>query len=828
VLTWKRHRRRLLLLTFVASAGCAEPIRVAGLQDSKSLASATRNTGDRRPPLTVITREGDAQGAVAVAVTTDGVATDRGAMVGVALAALVQERLAGKGIEAVAVGGWSGWRLGALVGSPAQAALIIDAIRWAMLTPLSAHEPALTAVARKASALASRPLANRALVEIARCTGEPYGQGDDPPPSVAELESWRSASHGLGRIAIATAGSEPLADATARGLAQSEPWPAARASRPPAWPADDASTVVYDGSGELAPGGARIIVTARTKTAQRAVAAAGVLGNPEGPLASRLQSLEAPGHLRSVTATAHVDGGCLAATIDLSSRDLSSDPPGKIATAAALARQELLVQMTDVAAPADLGRILSTRASDPREAAERAAWWGLAGDYAQAAGVDLHVNLTVAVAASRDASDPSARTFTASVRTEIDRATLGFRAPVVQARTRVERGQGEVWILIGTPCGTLPEGPSDAGAGAAIALAAAAQASRAAGDAQVEPFTAVDGIGVLVHGPAHRGESPEGHARRLADVAARAFAADALQANHISQARTTLLLGASRADAQTLAGLANALWPAHPSWFDANGTPFGLATVSDETLALRAAAIRAGPLRVAVVSNVDRPQADAAVRAVDRWIARRPGESRVCPPTSTLAPPRSGTYALDRAAAAPSEALIAVPLPSGDAAARAAATWLAAALGGPSGLLARALEPSAPDAATPPPLSWSASVIGSPRAQALVVRVTAIDAALDGAVAQVRALVDRIRQGALGDEDYVRARAAVASTDLTASLDPRARAVELWRDEPRPSPPSLDAWREFAASALHDDALVILAARPGVDPAGRLSSHDGK
>jgi len=88
--------------------------------------------------------------------------------------------------------------------------------------------------------------------------------------------------------------------------------------------------------------------------------------------------------VRSVIATAHVDGGCVATAIELAARDLGADAAVHIATAAALARQELAVEIGDAAAPADLARSLVTRASDPRDAAERAAWWTLAGRRAEA------------------------------------------------------------------------------------------------------------------------------------------------------------------------------------------------------------------------------------------------------------------------------------------------------------------------------------------------------------------------------------------------------------------------------------------------------------
>jgi hypothetical protein len=851
-------RAALVAAAIIASACGGSPGR--GAREAPSRSSVAVGAG--RPALSVVEREGDTLGAVSVAVTTEGIAPDRGAMVAVALGALVEERLAARGVaDASVVGGWNGWRLRALVASPAAGARLVDATREAMLAPVVAQDPALLAVARRLTVLGRRALAERALVDVARCTGEAYGTGDEATPDATELEVWRRAAHGLGRIAIATAGDAALADAVAAALTRAPAWPRGAPIAPSAWPPPDARPVVYDASGEIPPGAARIVVTVRTTAPERAVAAAAALGDPRGPLASRLAALDPPTRVRSVVATAHVDGGCVAATVDLSPRDLVSDAPSRIATAAALARQELAVEVADVAAAPQLGRALATRASDPREAAERSAWWGLAG---RRAGPDeVRTGLAVGVATTRDLEgtsataprrgqhlpdavtgggpDPPPRSgvramplFADALVAEIDRATIAWHALVVEGRTRVERGQGEVWVLLASTCGTLLEGTRDAGTGAAVVTAAAMQAAADAGDARVEPFVSADGIGVLVHGPARAGESPQAHARRLADVAGRALAADALDADRVAQARTALLARAAEPEARALAALGGILAPSHASWVDPLGTSFGLGAASDAAIATRAAAIRASPFRVAVIANSDSAQADIAVRAVDRWVTRRPNEARSCPSLPTLAPARAGTYAVELPPKAASEAILAVPLAGADEAARFAAAGVAAALDGPGGLLARAVGGTLQGDLPSVPLAraWSAAVVGGPRSPALVLRLVASDSWLDAAVAQTRALLDRLRQGGLREEDRARAAATLGRTAVAALLDPRARAIGVWRDADHtpagaggvPPAPSLDALRVFASAALHDDALIIIALRPARGDAEHVST----
>ena len=116
-------------------------------------------------------------------------------------------------------------------------------------------------------------------------------------------------------------------------------------------------------------------------------------------------------------------------------------------------------------------------------------------------------------------------------------------------------------------------------------------------------------------------------------------------------------------------------------------------------------------------------------------------------------------------------------------------------------------------------------MLGAPQASSLVVRVVGPDASIDGAVAQVRALLDRLRRGALREEDRTKAAAAIARARLAASLDPRERVVALWRGETPGTVPSLEELRALAASVLHDEGFVIVASRPPRPPPDKATVH---
>ena len=211
--------RSATLAVLLVTAACGGGRAGAGANPPATSWTATRATGEGRPPLAVVVREGDARGAIAVAVTMEGVAPEQGAVPAVALAALVEGRLAAHGVEATAVGGWGGWRARTLIASASDGGRVVEAMRDAMLAPVLADEPALAAVTRKVEALGRRPLPDRARVDAAQCTGEAFGTGSDAVPGAVELEGWRRAGLGLGRVAFASAGDAALADAAAGALA---------------------------------------------------------------------------------------------------------------------------------------------------------------------------------------------------------------------------------------------------------------------------------------------------------------------------------------------------------------------------------------------------------------------------------------------------------------------------------------------------------------------------------------------------------------------------------------------------------------------------------
>jgi hypothetical protein len=770
-----------------------------------------------RPPVVLVAREGDPIGAVSAAVVV--AATD--SEPAVALAGVVEARLAAKGLDAIVTPSWDGIRATVLVeGSGARAAT--DALRDALSAPI--EEKDLAPAKKKLAALALRPLRDAKLARWAKCVGSPYAAPDRAGKThddltVAKLEEWRAASHGLGRTSFAIAGSAAMGEEVAAAIAKGPQWKKGADLTPPSAATSAVDVEVFEAPGETVP---IVHATLDVGSSSAAVAVAEALGDPRGALATRLAGLELPFRLKELTGTAHARGGCVGLVLEASANAAPSDVAARVADAIALVHVEADVHLAEGGLMRD-GRTLARRSGDARDAAERAAWWALAKPEEpsaprQRAPRSFSGSIALAMPGKRNASpkekdgvEPSRET----VSSALERANAAWKKPVAEGRVRIEPGQGEAWVLVASPCGTDAETDADSGL-TSLVVAAAAESAKSSPDARIEPWMTPDGAGLLVHGPALASESPAAHVRRLADLAARSFAAEPLTPAALSRARGALLHANAAAGGPSFALLAAALSPSHPSWVVPAGKDEVLARSADAAVMARAQAIRNGPLRVAVLANTDAAQGETAQRAVDRWIERKSGDTRAtCKLAGPAAPPKPGTYAVETRGGATPEAYLAFPFPAGDEAARAAAMIVAAALDGDGALLDKALGGTAQLARTS-----SARILGWPRAPALVVRIVSTQAQLDTAVMQTRALLDRLRQGGVPQADLDRARANAARASMANALDPRARVVATWRGEPiPPNAPRVKASNEdvrtFAQKYIVEDSMIVVAARPG-------------
>ncbi|KYF65256.1 hypothetical protein BE15_05970, partial [Sorangium cellulosum] len=411
----------------------------------------------------------------------------------------------------------------------------------------------------------------------------------------------------------------------------------------------------------------------------------------------------------------------------------------------------------------------------------------------------------------------------------------------------VERGQGEVWVLLASPCGVAAEGLYDAGATALAALAAV-QTRRRELDVTIEPWVTADAVGVIAHAPFRDDrETPAELGRRVASAAARTIAATTFGPDALTQARAAALQHLERLSggrAAALEAFASAIAPDHPSWIEPFGVWDRVASGALETVQLRWQALATGPLRLAVLANADAAQAAAAAEAAERWLSPRLAP-RTCGSPDGAVVPRPGHHdARLPAGTALSQAVVGARLPAArEATARELAELTVAALNGADGLLAAALaapatapappatspaSPAAPaTAANPAPADAatsrrqlaaraSAGLLGGTRAAALAVEIRAPSAELGEASTRVKELLAGLAQR-VTDADLGRAEALVARRERDALAEPRRRLINLFSGRASRTPPAkatLAAWRAFLAGALGADAIVTVEARP--------------
>ncbi len=815
--SWGGVARRGGLAALLGAAGCQAGAQVEPPAVAPSLAAPVQTPGrielkelPLKPRLTVITREGDPSPAIVGVVLTD-----LGSAASTALAAIVEARLKAAGFEVDTRADRDAFRVRLLVADPARAAGFLSALAGAMARPVAAGAPELSLAAQRLLSLRRNPLDAADLEPVVGCTGALGVPADTALPDATspvgarQIEGWRAASLHAGHLSLASVGPTAFGAQVVSALEKTTGFPLAPpADAPLAWPAADA-TVVYSAP-NVERNGAKITLAVRVSDPTAAAAAAERLGTPESPLASRLRQLQSPWRLAEVVGVAKARGGCLAVTLEAGPLSTGHALEPGAGLAAAMARREMTTELAagpnaGVAARQVLG------AADPREAGARGAWWALAGAvpgaparWVTALGIaPAHESAGAARVAARDVGAP--RATAAALATEIDRALAAH--PKAERRTAAEHGQGELWVLVGSPCGAAEEGTNDAGLGA-LATLGAIESRRRRGDVALEPWITAEGLGVIAHASARDDRETAGElARRVGDAAARAVLAPELVPEAVGLARSSHLTHLERSFGRRGGALelfASAAAPDHPSWLDPFGVFGRVSGASLDALRLRAQALAEGPIRVAVLGNTDPAQAMAAADAVDRWL-NPTSAPRSCRAGSPVAP-RAGKLEVHLHESTLSEAVVGAAVPPPGAAGRELAELTAAALDGPEGMGQAALSRLAATA--------SARLAGGARAPVLVVEVRAPEEGISPAASEIRGLLLRLG-GSASEADLGRAFSAAERREREARVDPRRRLVDLWTGR-RPFPsqkPSLSAWRSFLGATFRESTVMLAEAR---------------
>jgi hypothetical protein len=315
----------------------------------------------------------------------------------------------------------------------------------------------------------------------------------------------------------------------------------------------------------------------------------------------------------------------------------------------------------------------------------------------------------------------------------------------------------------------------------------------------------VDAMGLLAYAPASSArESPTAQAERVAEALARAVLSNGPPPELIAQAREALISRLAEAPTPTLTLALKQTSANHPSWLDPRGTWSSLSAISARSVQLERESFARGKLRLATLANVDEAQLGIGEgRLLDLLSSADAGRGE-CPARGAPAP-AAGRYRIDTPGRADADAIISVPLPSGEGGIPPEATLTELLMNRSDGWLQQAL-------ARPGLVSTArARVVGGSALAALVIELHTIDGKREEAVAQIRGLLERLRTGAASASDLRTAAELLSRREALRGLNPRARVVELWqgRARARATLESLRALHRVAFEAGRE--VVVLA-----------------
>jgi hypothetical protein len=741
--------------------------------------------GHDYPSVSLVARDGDPFAAVAFAAAHDG-----GATISAWLGALIDER----GRRALAHAAevrpnGNGLLVRIRVDTAEQASRAVRFAREALSRPVTPAELGRVAErVREASPV--RAFVSAEERAVGECVGELGTARPGEKPTPADLAKWQRVVFSSDSVAFAAVGQRTILDAAAQALHDGPPWPDGPGPDDP-WPAADvAGAYAVQGTART------LSVAVRVSDPARALEAATALGNRNSSVAAHAGALDPSWSVDRVVATTRPRGACL--RIDLGAKTGSATPLLSAAEVGALALDEVTRALDGAKGdPFSLDRPV-LESWDPRNAATIAAWHALSNR--RQAGPRR-----TAISYAHPPSDTDGDAAFAGL---LARASTERRAPSFDVRRKPEPGQGELWLLLASPCATASETTRSAGV-SALAVRTLSTTAMASDGIRIEPWVSAEGIGLLAHGPrTGASESPARHAGRVANALGRALSGARIGDEDVGLARTAMQAELDPETEPLWPVALEALSPKHPSLLDPRGTWQSVTDLSTQAAEIERHAVLRGSLRLALLGP------DAAIRSGDalieltRWLHPDRTRNARCPALPPLAA-HPGEYEVDApVATAGSRAVIAVTLPlSATGGVPAEAEYTAYLLNRAGGWLEHAVR--APGLAA----RAEATLLGGGDSAALAIEVATPGPTARPAAAQVRALLSRLSDGTVTAAELAQARAAYDDGRAAQRVDPRRRIVELWLSRPAPKPPELGSLRAFHRQAFAGERHVVVLTR---------------
>lgn len=736
-----------------------------------------------RPRLALVEREGDPQRGVALAVYVPASAS-----AALAVSMLVEARVRDGGLESVAMhASASGFIMHALAPSPGDVRRFVQVANAALIQPVAAAD--VERVMLHWRAAPPRQTAAASEAAVARCSGELIlGPDAETAASIpTRLAAWL-ASIRAGDAAFALVGPRDALDAGAQALAEVRPWTRLGASGGLVFGGEVA------GAHALATGPQNLSVALWGVPAASAVASAERLGAADSLLSVRLGAGFPPWRVWRVASNLSRGGACLRVDLQASGAPPSLDAVARSAGETVDELEYALARAT----PAPWGLAKQVLVMEgPDQAAAVAAWQAVTADAISTEPAPRRMVHYAGPLAEGTSPELTARGLAVAP---------GGAPPSLELRRALEPGQGQFWMLLATPCGTNAEDGASAGA-LALALRAAALENDGELDVSIEPWLSVDGMGLVAHaGPAAPHESAARQAERVAEALARAVLRAGPSPQHIAAARETLLESLPSGQAPGLALAMRQMTSNHPSYLDARGTWASLTAISARSAQLERARFVRSKLRLASLGNHDDAQLEGAERRLFSLLRSVDPGPVECPPRGAVTSV-PGKYVIDAPDVRDAAAVVAIPLPPSAGGPSEEALWTEWLMNRPGGWLSQALQ--RPGLVS----SARARALGGASAAALLIEIHAVDDKHEEAVAQVRGLLARLRDGAANAADVRSASAYLAQREAGRRLNPRGRLVALWRGE---SPPraTLESLHALHRAAFEAGRALVVMTRP--------------
>lgn len=698
-----------------------------------------------RPTLQVIRRRGDPSGALSVAIFPSG-----GSGEVVLLRVLLELRLRAAGWEVKSREHSLGLVLTVSEPGSAQARERSAAQLFEVLhRSVSPEEAQLVFELDPLGRLFSR---KRGVSPVDLCRGVLGSEGaaalapfrGDAAESTAQLEAIRRAAVVASRVGLAVVGSR---DWVEQGQAlQRADW---RPSEPllDSWDVAPATSVqAWEAARELN-------VALRVGGSAAALAAARSLRSSEHPLRARIAAISSKTLLEEVEVTLRPAGACLSLRLTLEELPVQ-DELRTLAELASVTLQELSSEANRSWTEAEQTLALLTPTS-AAEAAALAAWTAV-----RSFKTGVGEKRIVEYRGPEQDEVSSAKLARAVEQTQRD-----WSERALPALGRNERGQGQLWVMVASPCTTRAESPEMAGQRTLFLRTVARQWGGRRG-VSLQPWIDARGSGLVAHGPALRGESPEEHARRVARALGAALFGAPVDGRTLAAVRSEALAALGSDPGRDL--LATVMGGEHAAMLLPHGTDVSLSTLSTADVERERDEFVRERLRVAALENGAPQQAQIAANALGQWLAPVRAHAAPCPATRwNAADPGQWTLETIDQEVIPS-ARIAIPL----------------ALRPEVGkTIVHLLQAKIPEAE----LSWwGAAAFG-----ALVVRVSAAEE-LDSAVERVRLQLHESSESPPSEAAATAALRELRLTDDALLRFPAARLVQLWLSGEDPAPVTAD------------------------------------